>query len=527
MAALMACLLFTACQQDEVGSENIPNGEKISFGVVEQSVNTTASRRVSKEKAIQDFVLRSKDATDSLLMSAIVTEGILLPSESNSASNVFTRATPITSSNNMTDFHVLAYWKKDNTLLSSLFMDEKVNSQGKTSDNTYYWPGDNYSLRFVAIAPEPSNTNGLELSASANPEELSFTYTVPSEVSNQPDIMIAASPNGEDGYLSGDYNAPVPLSFSHLCTAIKFEFGSGLSIYKEITSISFAGEFYNKGTYAFASNTTHNVGWNLQNKTTGGFSINIPITQKGTDDCFVFPEEYTLMMLPQVLTEGNASITITVEDEDGNSVSFTAPIVGEWKSGTTVTYKVDYDGAVYLGFDVNGKKIRWANKNIGAASPGDYGDYFFWGQTSKYTYYSANSANVSLPAEYDTATDLWGEKWRMPTKDELSALKECTLEWMDANSPENEYNNNGILVTGPNGKSIFLPAAGWTNHGSEYNNTGSYLCYWSSVSSGNESGYFLGNNNVQESNSVDDGKGLELFGITSSVGFSIRPVRAN
>ena len=141
----------------------------------------------------------------------------------------------------------------------------------------------------------------------------------------------------------------------------------------------------------------------------------------------------------------------------------------------------------------------WATCNIGASSPEDYGDYFAWGETTtknKYnwsTYKWCNGSENTLtkyctdssygivdnktvlePAD-DAAHVNWGGSWRMPTHDEMKELKDnCAWTWTTQN------NVNGYRVTGPNGKSIFLPAAGYCD---EMNliSVGSYGDYWSSL----------------------------------------------
>lgn len=126
----------------------------------------------------------------------------------------------------------------------------------------------------------------------------------------------------------------------------------------------------------------------------------------------------------------------------------------------------------------------WATCNVGATTPEDYGNYYAWGETTvKETYtsdnytYSSNSA--TLPASADAATVVWGEGWRMPTNEEFSELVNyCYAIWTNINGV------TGSLFTGPNGNSIFLPAAG--RYGSGLNNDGSYGYYWSSsLHSGN------------------------------------------
>ena len=120
--------------------------------------------------------------------------------------------------------------------------------------------------------------------------------------------------------------------------------------------------------------------------------------------------------------------------------------------------------------------LKWATCNIGADKPEDYGDYFAWGETeTKSTYTVDNSAtyglsisqlqsqgiiNVdnNLTPSHDAAAVNWGGSWRMPTKTEQEELiNNCTWTWPTQNGVY------GCKVTGPNGNSIFLPAAGCYN----------------------------------------------------------------
>ena len=66
----------------------------------------------------------------------------------------------------------------------------------------------------------------------------------------------------------------------------------------------------------------------------------------------------------------------------------------------------------------------------------------------------------------------------MPTKEELEELEEnCRWEWTTQNGVK------GYKVTGPNGNSIFLPAAGNRDGSSlDYDGYGGY--YWSSTPHG-------------------------------------------
>lgn len=125
--------------------------------------------------------------------------------------------------------------------------------------------------------------------------------------------------------------------------------------------------------------------------------------------------------------------------------------------------------------------IKWASMNVGASANSDNGYYFAWGEVAqKSTYTIANSVytnndsyrNISGAASTDAATHFWGGTWRMPSVTEFDELvSKCTWKWTAVNG------KNGYLITGPNGKSIFLPAAGVKADASLQSvNSGGY--YW-------------------------------------------------
>lgn len=140
--------------------------------------------------------------------------------------------------------------------------------------------------------------------------------------------------------------------------------------------------------------------------------------------------------------------------------------------------------------------LLWATCNIGADSPEDYGYYFAWGETttkidystdtykwcdgSSYTKYVTDPKygtvdnKTVLEPEDDAAHVRWGGGWRMPSETEFSELLgKCDHEWTTQNGV------NGLKITGLNGNSIFLPAAGYY-YDSSLRNAGSYGLYWSS-----------------------------------------------
>ena len=138
--------------------------------------------------------------------------------------------------------------------------------------------------------------------------------------------------------------------------------------------------------------------------------------------------------------------------------------------------------------------LLWATFNVGATAPEEYGNHYAWGEIETKDDYSVSSSltygmelgDISGNPQYDAAAANWGGEWRMPTKAEFDELlNNCTWEW----TTQNEV--NGYLVTGPNGNSIFLPAAGYRDGTSLYGD-GSYGYYWSSTPYGSNNAYLLG-----------------------------------
>ena len=130
-----------------------------------------------------------------------------------------------------------------------------------------------------------------------------------------------------------------------------------------------------------------------------------------------------------------------------------------------------------------GLSVKWATCNVGASQPHGYGNYYAWGETttkSEYTAdnsrtYGKNMSDISGNSSYDAARANWGGSWRMPTKAEMKELKnKCTWKWTTQSGV------NGYRVTGPNGNSIFLPAAGDCLELSRHN-VGKLGSYWSST----------------------------------------------
>lgn len=171
--------------------------------------------------------------------------------------------------------------------------------------------------------------------------------------------------------------------------------------------------------------------------------------------------------------------------------------------------KIPVPEAIDLGITVGGKAVKWASFNIGASKPWEYGNYYAWGECepkdiySVGTYAYANGSTSKLtkycpkdktsywdmtakPEGPDGITTLYpsddvahvklGEKWRMPTPDEIDALlalkenADYTWEpWVyatdDNGNEAKDANGNiiyGLRITRKSSNAVlFLPAAGY------------------------------------------------------------------
>ncbi|MDE5870770.1 MAG: hypothetical protein K2H22_02325 [Muribaculaceae bacterium] len=137
--------------------------------------------------------------------------------------------------------------------------------------------------------------------------------------------------------------------------------------------------------------------------------------------------------------------------------------------------------------------LKWASCNVGASKPEEFGDYYAWGETEpKDDYSTINSLTYKvsfralkksgivdesgiLTKQHDAANAVWGGTWRMPTDEEYQELI-SSCKWIFAS-----FNGvNGYLVTGPNEKNIFLPAAAFRQD-MTIENVGEFGDYWSAT----------------------------------------------
>ena len=170
-----------------------------------------------------------------------------------------------------------------------------------------------------------------------------------------------------------------------------------------------------------------------------------------------------------------------------------------------------------------GLSVKWAGWNVGASSPEEYGGYYAWGELYEKSDYDWDTyqyrgqknyecifiGNDISGTQYDVARAQWGGSWRIPTLAECQELLDkCTWTWTTYNGVA------GKKVTGPNGNSIFLPAAG-CRRDTSVDDQGSHGGYWSGTLYYSDTACHL---DFLNGYYADWGEYLRYYG------FSVRPV---
>ena len=217
--------------------------------------------------------------------------------------------------------------------------------------------------------------------------------------------------------------------------------------------------------------------------------------------------------LPLIPTDAAAQFYVVADD---------GSVLYRMESGTPayVTFENPnpYNGTVGTAVDLGlPSGTLWADHNIGATNPEDYGDYYSWGETATKeaydwsTYFDTNDDGFTfgkynnddglteLETSDDVASQTWGGKWQMPTQAMIEELtSQCYWVWTTTYNGKsvNGYivykaktdADKGATVTSGSSPSsnydvatdphLFLPAAGY-RWGSVLYGAGGFGRYWS------------------------------------------------
>ncbi len=253
-----------------------------------------------------------------------------------------TRGTPNTSSSIGSSFGLLAYRSASSaTDLSGIAPDFINNQQVSTSGSIwktgtdYYWPDNGDKLSFFAYAP--FGNNNVTIASASSTGMPSITYTANTDVTKQPDLMVAKTLNQTRNTTS--IAAGVDMSFYHTLTAITFAVGKDMvpGVFKSISI---------KGAITTATYNLSTSAWDTSNGTsTGDISITLNgttgIVINGTADVALTSGTSTMMMIPQTFSSGSTAYIEAVFNNGNGDKTLKAPLAGTtWDSGTSIIYKL-------------------------------------------------------------------------------------------------------------------------------------------------------------------------------------------
>lgn len=253
---------------------------------------------------------------------------------------VQTRGLPVFSSNDIPDMGVFAYYTGNGTANNwiaqgasatpNLMNNVQINhTDGVWSyDDPVHWPqAADANVSFFAYSPYATAANGITMNASTGIP--SITYTVPSNCSDQPDLMVSALLKDRNRVNNG--SSPVNFQLRHALTCIGFKAsGNG----EQITKITAKG-VKTSGVLTVAEDGTPS--WNTSASGSGNFEATVDDgVYLGALAQLVNTGGGYLMMIPQTLGTG---AMITVELNSGRSFDFDLSGI-TWTAGKFINYNL-------------------------------------------------------------------------------------------------------------------------------------------------------------------------------------------
>lgn len=333
-----ASSMLYSCNDDIRPGDKNDSSDRVCFRLTEASWGNAADTRstspVSRE--IGRAVLRSTESSDTLCLTAIETDGINLGSS--------TRGSQISSKDDLSSFGCFAYVGTTPGKYTQFYInnDEYTkNGEIYQSENIQYWPGSALNFKFYCYAP--FNASGLGLPES--PESTILQYEVPASVADQKDLMLA--PTEE---YPGNRNEQVPLTFTHLLSAVKVISGETMQA-GTVKSVSFTGLH---GQATINMDAVDNEGWDylggIEGRKSFSSSDQITIAENESKKNLISTNESdAFMFLPQTLSDTENSIIIEFNDGEKDR-TLTAPLTGLWEMGKTYTYIISITPEYELSF---------------------------------------------------------------------------------------------------------------------------------------------------------------------------------
>lgn len=323
-------MLLGSCRDESLTTMH--PGPEISFslsGAAVRPITRTGGDREDTDMVVVDSLLgvlplQTEDGGRELYLHAF-----LSGSDRAGEGRVLTRAAPVDGMGFYDSFGVLASVYSGAWDESSCFPDYMYNvmvTKSSSWTTSYYWPGGGRNVRFFAYAPY--NWEGIVLSGKDVAGTPTITCSVPDDVPDQKDLLVAVS-----GEMPGNTSSTAPLNFRHVLTAVRFVTGDDM-LAGRITKITLKN-VYGKAVYLMGGTSWRDFG------SVKSFSQPPDKEVSGQPGEEITGGVTTFMMIPQQLPSG-ASIEIVYTDGlSSTSRTLRTSIAGKsWPMGKTITYRI-------------------------------------------------------------------------------------------------------------------------------------------------------------------------------------------
>ena len=202
------------------------------------------------------------------------------------------------------------------------------------------------SARFFAVYPNVESYSKMTINnTDATSGSPSVDFEVNSDVTKQVDLMTACT--GDVEYTTQFQHPTTNLDFRHALTGIRFAVGQNLSWNKTIDKVELRNAVM-KSKYVLSKQFNGTgAAWDHSSDTRGNATLSgVSVSTSVSPNTTIMGnagDNYTFYMIPQQLT--NKGVTAYVHCTDGTEI--TVPLKGEWKAGTTRTYKLSQTNSTW------------------------------------------------------------------------------------------------------------------------------------------------------------------------------------
>ena len=204
--------------------------------------------------------------------------------------------------------------------------------------------------RFFAVHPAKENYSKMTINDMAAADIApSVDFEVEPNVRDQKDFMTACT--GDVHYATQGVHPTTNLNFRHALTGIRFAVGQNLSWNKIIDKVEIRNAVM-KSKYTLSKELDGTgATWHVQSTDPRGTAKldGLSVSTSESPNTIIMGnagDNFTFYMIPQMLT--GKGVTAYVHCTDGTEI--TAPLKGEWKAGTTRTYKLSQTNSNWQGY---------------------------------------------------------------------------------------------------------------------------------------------------------------------------------